>query len=291
MGPCAIDHGSRDEWVFAARHQLSQLPAAIDLSTGIDLVVKENRVGDLHFAAAFFVIHRARVVGWYQLGVIVDLASSARIKFAMGDPPRLTQEAVDFPEAVLFPFVKGMVVTLRALHLNTHQEPGCLGSGLHGFVVVAHLCQQEIDRAVFVRATFGGDEVAHHLVPGPILGERLAEKSFHTRAIDEADLFAADRQICPERRPIANITWTIKKLVDEGGTLGRALVPMKALDLIPRGDMAHQIKMHAAKPLLVVGGSRRGDIVLGPSLTNLLVNKRDDRIVRANRRRQRLLAE
>ncbi len=71
-------------------------------------------------------------------------------------------------------------------------KPRRLGGRLDGFVVVDHLGQQEIDRAVFVGAPLRGHQVVNDLVPRTVLGERLAEKSLHAGAIDEADLLAAD---------------------------------------------------------------------------------------------------
>ena len=77
----------------------------------------------------------------------------------------------------------------------------------------------EIDRPVLVGTTFGGDQVVDDFVPGTVLGERLAEKFFHAAPADEARRLPADRQVCPDRRPVADVGRIVQQLVDEGGPL------------------------------------------------------------------------
>ncbi len=52
VGPGAVHHRAGDERVVARRHQAGQFAAAIGFGARIDFGVDENRIGDLHLAAA-----------------------------------------------------------------------------------------------------------------------------------------------------------------------------------------------------------------------------------------------
>ena len=106
VAPRAVDEGLGDVRFVAGRHQAGQLFAAIDLAARIDLLVEKDRIGDLHFAAAFFVIDRAREFGAHQLGVIGHPLPGRAVQSAVLDLPRLPQEAVEFPKLGLFPRVE-----------------------------------------------------------------------------------------------------------------------------------------------------------------------------------------
>ena len=259
-------------------HQAGQLATAVGFGTRIDFGIVEDRIGDLHLAAAFLEEHRSREIARNEFRVIVDLPPACRVEFAMIDPSRLSQKAVDLPELVLFPLIERMVVALGALHLDAHEQARRLGGRLDGFVVVDHLGQQVIHRAVLVGAPFRGHQVVHNFVPRAVLGECLAEEPLHGGAIDEADLLAADRQVRPEGRPVADVSGAVEQLIDESGPLGRVFVPVKAFDLVPGRDMSHEIQMDATKPLFVVRLGRGLQLVVDPTLADLLIDEGHDRI-------------
>ena len=97
--------------------------------------------------------------------------------------------------------------------------------------------------------------------------------------LTKRDRLAANRQVRPEGRPIADIAGAVEQLVDQGGPFGRIFVPVKAIDFVPGGNMSHEVEMDAAEPLFVVGSGRRADVVIGPALADLLIDEGDDRIV------------
>ncbi len=53
---------------------------------------------------------------------------------------------------------------------------------------------------------------------------------------------------------------------------------MKAFDLVPGGDMAHEVQMDAAEPLFVVREGRGLHLVIDPALADLLIDEGDDGI-------------
>ena len=72
---------------------------------------------------------------------------------------RLSEEAVELPELILFPVVERMVVALSALNLHPHEQPSRLGRHLCAVVLILHLSEQKIGRTVFFVMTFSRYEI------------------------------------------------------------------------------------------------------------------------------------
>ena len=100
--------------------------------------VDENRIGDFHLPVAEFVVKLG-------LGGVAPLAGPILINefdclnvtgpLELPQRPHLTEEGVELPKLVLLSLVKGMVVALRALHLEAEKHLSCLGGGLNAIVL------------------------------------------------------------------------------------------------------------------------------------------------------------
>ncbi len=190
----------------------------------------------------------------------------------------LPQEAVQLPELGLLPWVERVVVALGTLQLHAHEQPRGLGCRQHHFVPGGHLCQQEVDGPILVRAALGRDQVVDDFVPGAVLGERLAEEFLDAAPADQARRLPADRQVGPEGREVPHVGRIVQHLVDEGGPLVGAFILAEVVDFLPERDVAEEIERDPAEPFFVVGNGRLDDLVFLPGLANLVIDEGDNRI-------------
>ena len=92
------------------------------------------------------------------------------------------EDTVELPKLILLPIVEGMIVALRALHLNAQKQSRDNGGRWHCLVI--EMRQQEIRGSVFIGRPFRGDEVGHYFVPRTVLNETVSQKLLQLRAID-----------------------------------------------------------------------------------------------------------
>ena len=126
-------------------------------------------------------------------------------------------------ELLPLPGVGLMVVALGALDLHAEEDARDLARHLDRLGLVR---QREIDRAVLVVATGGGDQVRRHGVPRPVRGELLGEPRLELRIADLVPVLVrrvVEDHVAPVARPVGGIIRALQQVVDQRGTLALAL--------------------------------------------------------------------
>jgi len=135
--------------------------------------------------------------------------------------------------------------------------------------------QQEVCRPVLFVVPFGGQQVDNHLVPAPVLAERVPQELLQGGPADVLRRRPTNQQIGPDRREMPDIPRIIQQVLNHLEPLVRRRVGQKCLRGFQVGHMPHQIQMHPTQPFAITGRPRRNHPVFRPPLANLLVDETD----------------
>ncbi|MEY3456888.1 MAG: hypothetical protein RL215_45, partial [Planctomycetota bacterium] len=276
VAPHAVDHGLGElgGLIFGGlRNEFGEFCAAIDTGTWVNFVSLEAWEGDLHHAAAFFEEDGTGEFLPDDFGVIVDLATGFGIEFAMIFLADLAEEAVEFPELVLLPFIERVIVALGALDLEAEEQAGGHGGELNTIVGHLHLGEDVVHGAVFFEVSGGRDEFDDDFVPWAIFGKCFAEEFFHAGAADALGCTATDAVVGPDGGEVPHVVFVFEERVDEERTFAGVFIFEEGFDFGERRDASYEVKVDAADPFFVGGSGGGFDFVVGPSEPDLFVNE------------------
>ena len=135
---------------------------------------------------------------------------------------------------------------------------------LHGVVLILHLSEQVICRAVFLEMPFRCHKVIDDVVPGAVLTKRFPKELLHPIATDATRCFLADTKIGPDRGPVAWIARIIQQAIDQLLTFELIFVRQKLFDILQWGNMSDDVQMHPPNPLGIIRDRGRLHFIVGP---------------------------
>src|SRR5690606_31546695 len=144
------------------------------------------------------------------------------------------------PELLLTFLVPGMFVALCALHLFAQKQPR--GDRGRGDRLVVEVRQQKAGRAVFVDASFGGDQLADRLVPASVLPELRQQKPLEPAAPAGSSSAAAHEQVGPPRGEMFGELAAAEQSIDVLLPFVRIVRSQKAADRVEIGNVTGQIE-------------------------------------------------
>ena len=106
-----------------------------------------------------------------------------------------------------------MIVTLRALQLPTEKQSRRDRRRGDGHLV--QVAGQKHDGAVFVAASFSGEQLFYKLVVRDVCVNRIPQPAIERRSSAASIIRPTNKQVPPDTRGVANVILVVEQLIDE----------------------------------------------------------------------------